>query len=77
MMGGWGGYMGWGLGGLMMLIPLLLVFLVVWAAVRLALPAPDSRSRGSSALEILEQRRARGEISAEQFQEMKKELLGR
>ena len=49
--------------------------LVIWAAVRL-IQAPPRRERGSSALEILDERLARGEIGVEQHRELREALTG-
>jgi putative membrane protein len=71
--GGWGYGMGW-FGGLMMLafwalVIVGLVFLIRW----LALMGRERRGE-DSALEILKQRYAKGEISKEEFEEKKKDL---
>ncbi len=70
---GWGP-MGPGLGGVFMLILLLIaVALVVYFLVR----ASKERGLGSSydsPMELLKRRYARGEISKEKFEEMKKDL---
>ncbi len=59
----------------MMIVPLLFVALVVWLLVR----AYDGRgldfgTHRDRALEILRERYARGEISSEEFERMKKDL---
>lgn len=70
---GWhmGNGMGWG-GGLSMLIIFVLIVVGGIAVVRWSL-----RSGGgeNSALETLKRRYAQGEISKEQFEEMKKDIL--
>ena len=70
---GWhmGNGMGWG-GGLYMLIIFVLIVVGGIAVVRWSL-----RSGGdeNSALETLKRRYAQGEISKEQFEEMKKDIL--
>ncbi len=80
----WYGY-SWG-GMLLMLLSMLLwvavIGLVVWALVRwLAVHAPSSGSppsgsNGPSAIEILRQRFARGEIDAATFEQMRERLEG-
>ncbi len=80
----WYGY-GWG-GMLLMLLSMLLWFavlgLLVWAPVRwLTVHAPSSGSppsgsTGPSAIEILRQRFARGEIDTTTFEQMRERLEG-
>lgn len=81
MMGHWGGGygMGWGWGGMILgiLVPLLVLGLIIWGAVSVALRGSRPAAGGSSALEILEQRFARGEISAEELRNMRQELQKR
>ena len=81
----WNGYgpgmMGWGygmgfLGGLFMLIIWVLVivglvYLIKW----LAHSAKQSERPGETALDLLKKRYAKGEISKEEFEEKKKDLL--
>ncbi len=72
MMWGWGAG-GW-LGGLwMVLFWVGVVLLIVWA-VRTATAAGQPRSVGSSAIEILEERYARGEIDAAELSERRRQL---
>ncbi len=66
-----GGGMGWG-GGLFMLLFFGLVVIGTIAVVRWLVTPCRGRE---SALEILKQRYARGEITREQFEEMKKDIL--
>lgn len=72
MMGGWGpgaGF-GWGFGGLGLLV---LVLVIVGVALIVSgLTRGDGRS--DEALQILRARLARGEITTEQFEELKKAL---
>ncbi len=69
-----------GLGSLLLL--LLLIGLVVWLAVSLArnrrgeVPALPARPSQDSALETLRVRYAKGEISKEQYEEMRRDLGG-
>jgi len=71
---GWHMYnngMGWG-GGLYMLIIFVLIVIGGIAVVRWSL---RSGGGADSSLEILKRRYARGEITKEQFDEMKKDIL--
>ena len=78
----WDGGWGWG-GWLVMTISMLLfwgalIALAVWAIRQLA--APRDRDRGerpASALAILEERYARGEIDREEFERRRAVLLSR
>lgn len=73
MMGGWGGWMG---GPFMILIWVLVILAVVYGvrglmrASRDDRPAPPRRS----ALEVLEERYARGELEREQYLAMRRDL---
>ncbi|MCX7624477.1 MAG: SHOCT domain-containing protein [Thermomicrobium sp.] len=76
MMWGWGNWW-WGL--LMMLFWLLIlvgiVLLVVWIVRQLA--HREGPTGGTSrALEILQERYARGEITREQYEQMRRDILG-
>ncbi|RQW08548.1 MAG: SHOCT domain-containing protein [Calditrichaeota bacterium] len=69
--------MGWGFMGLGWLIWIILLIVIIWGIVKIA----GSTSRQNQlppaeddAIEILKKRYARGEISREQFEEMKKDL---
>jgi putative membrane protein len=78
----WYGY-GWG-GALLMLLSMLLwvvVFaLIVWALIRWLAPsvgsAPRAPTSGVSAMDILRERYARGEIDAATFDQMRERLQG-
>ena len=82
MMGGYGmgGYGAWGglLGIISMLIPLAIIFLIVYIAVRAAGQsggnAAQRKPGTESPIEIAERRFASGEISAEQLQEIRRVL---
>ncbi len=70
--------MGFGMFGGMLLFWILLIGLGVFLA-RALFQSSDSvnrdrASKGPTAMEILEQRYARGEITQEQFQQMQKDL---
>lgn len=71
-MNGGAGYNFWP-GGLMMLLMMVLFVLVIIALVRWIFIKPSSTNR-SGAMAILEERYAKGEISLDQFTEMKKAL---
>ncbi len=82
-LGEWAG-VGWAMMGLMALFGLLVtagvVLLIVWA-VRMAsggghhqTPWSGEERRRDAALEIARQRLARGEISAEEFEELRRKL---
>ena len=68
MMGGWG--MGRGYGG----FGLLTLLLLIGGVVLLVLAFTRREGRSDGALEILKQRLARGEITLEQYEELKKVL---
>ncbi|NKE70143.1 SHOCT domain-containing protein [Candidatus Manganitrophus noduliformans] len=74
------GMMGYGM-GLWMVLNLLFWLLVIVGVVLLAVWAVDRGSRGrsdresESALEILKKRYARGEISKEEYEEKKLDLI--
>lgn len=65
---------GYGMGGWMMLlwflIAVAIIALVVWAITR----AAASQGRGTGPEEILRERYARGEITREQFEQMREDL---
>ena len=75
MMGGYGFPFFGGIGMLLFgaLIIAGIVLLVVWVA-RDAGPSSDAASRGESPLDILKVRYAKGEITREQFEEMRRDL---
>ncbi len=83
--GGWFGpsMMGWGMWGFGWIFMLLfwglviaaLIFLIKWLA-GLRRSHPSSAKPHDSALEILRQRYARGEIDKEEFDQKKKDLTG-
>lgn len=84
--GPWGGGMMWGWGGwlwgVIMLVFWLLVLtgialLIVWAVRQFGHGGPTSTGGGTSrALEILQERYARGEITREQYEQMRRDILG-
>ncbi len=75
MMGwGWAANPWWGIAGMVFGLAVLLgmVLLVIWAVRQLA-PAGGT---GSRALEILKERYARGELTREQYEQMRRDLEG-
>ena len=68
---GWhGGYMGLG-----WIFWILILGLVIWIAVRLVKPADrENETPGKSAVGILEERYAKGEIGRDEFMERKRDL---
>lgn len=73
-MHGIGGY-GWGLGW-GWAIGLIIIILLVWVAVWTVRHNPGITQSGrNSALEILKERYARGEIDRSEFEEKKKDLM--
>ncbi|HMS85350.1 MAG TPA: SHOCT domain-containing protein [Nitrospira sp.] len=69
----------WGLAGYVLMVALWavgIVAVVLWVKSWLERGRPDSASREpASALEILKKRYARGEISKEEFEEKRNDLL--
>jgi len=77
MMGDWG--MGW-FGMIFMLLFWVLIIAGIVFLIRWLVQSMDSRNRsnvdtGSQAIEILKERYAKGEISRDEFESMKKEIL--
>ena len=75
MMEDFGGH-GWGMGW-WWIIGLIIVIAVVWAVVKGMNQSNNSNNQpgSKSALEILKDRYARGEIDKQEFEERKKDLL--
>ena len=63
-----------GFGTLFMLLVLVLVGVLVYAVVRGVIRGGSPQSGGDTALAILRERYARGEITAEEFERMKRDL---
>ncbi len=60
----------------MMIIPVIVLGLIIWAIFAFTRQSnTQGSSNGDSAIEILKKRYARGEISKEEFEERKKNLL--
>ncbi|MHB1275029.1 MAG: SHOCT domain-containing protein [Candidatus Humimicrobiaceae bacterium] len=86
MMWGWpnmmGGFFGGGLGWIGMifgfiffiLVVIGIIFLIVWLVKRSNYPGVENRTESKS-LEILKERYAKGELTKEQYESMKKELI--
>jgi putative membrane protein len=70
------GAMGWGWIGLGIVHMLLFWFLIILGIVALLrwLAGSAGRASGSRALDILKERYAKGEVTREQFEQMKREL---
>ena len=69
--GGYGNMMGWFEGGIMMILFLVLaIIFIVWIVREIS-----GKNSRSSALEILKERYAKGEIDKKEFEEKKKDLI--
>ena len=74
---GWGHMMDWRYGGMFMWIPAVVVIVVVVLLItQIAKPGRSDSPLRESAMDILKRRYARGEITKEEFQRMKKDLQG-
>ena len=85
MMWGWpnmmGGFFGGGLGWIGMILGFVffilviigVVFLIIWI-VKITTRSGNDDKTGSKALEVLKERYAKGEITKEQYENMKKDL---
>lgn len=77
MIDGHGGH-GWGMGfgmGWWWIIGIVLVVLIVWFVSRTANRSNPGNAQGKSALDILKERYARGDIDKAEFEERKKDLM--
>lgn len=71
MMGEWG----WGLGGIFMILWWVLVIVGIAALVKWIMSASDKRgSNARRALDILDERYARGEIDQEEYEKRRRDL---
>lgn len=71
----WGNMMGWGFGGwfMMLFFFCVVIALIVWA-MRGFHGFHDHGAHGKSALEVLKERYAKGEITKQEFEATKKDL---
>lgn len=71
---GWGMWWGMGLGTLILLV---LIALLVWAIARggRAVPAPSSAAPRPDALQVLDERLARGEIEPDDYNQRRRLLI--
>ncbi len=74
MMGYWGWGMGWGMGFGWLFMILFWALVIVGIVALLRGPSDQSGSRGKTALEILRERYARGEIQKEEYEQKKRDL---
>ncbi|MDZ7723009.1 MAG: SHOCT domain-containing protein [candidate division KSB1 bacterium] len=65
------GFMGWG-----WILGLVVLGLIIWAVVRSAQNSNTSPREPKSALDILKERYALGEIDKQEFEEKKRDLTG-
>ena len=73
----YGDMFGWGFGGSLMMIIfwVAIIFFIVWIVKEVSGRNNSNKPRhGKSALEILEERYAKGEIDKKEFEEKKKDL---
>lgn len=68
---GWGGFLG---GGLMFSFWIAIVGLIVWAVVAATRSGRHESGPGPSALDIARARYAQGEISREEYEQLRKDL---
>ena len=71
----WGNGLGMGFGWVFMILFWALVVLGIVYLIKLILGSTKSEERPETALDILKKRYARGEISKEEFEEKKKDIL--
>jgi len=70
-MNGWGG----GFGGIFMILFWVLIIVGIIYLVKIVVGGTNTGEKKEDALEILKKRYARGEISREEFEEKKKDLI--
>ena len=75
----WWGNWGWGM-GLMMFLGLIfwgsIIWLIVWAITRITRHNSTYDGGRTNALDIARERYAKGEITRDQFEQIKKDLTG-
>jgi len=72
---GWGGMMGYGMGGMFMgILFLIIVIIAVYLVIRVLSKNLSESGTAETPLDILKKRYARGELSKEDFDRMKEEL---
>jgi len=72
----YGNMLGWGFGGVMMIVFwAAIIFFIVWI-VKEARKGDTEKTNSRSALDILRERYAKGEIDKKEFEERKKDLIG-
>ena len=71
-----GNYMIWGGHGYGWIIWIIALFVIIWIVIRIANAGQNRRtdSSGETPQDIIKKRYARGEISKEEFEQMKKDL---
>jgi len=70
------GYWGWGMGFGWLFMGLFWVLIIVGIVAAIKWFSDQPGSRGKTALEILQERYARGEIQREEFEQKKRDLSG-
>ncbi|MFP4015366.1 MAG: SHOCT domain-containing protein [Chitinispirillaceae bacterium] len=70
------GHMNWGWGGgLMMILWIVVIALIIFFLVRYLREYAPGKGGQETALDVLKKRYARGEISKEEFEEKKRDLM--
>jgi putative membrane protein len=72
MMHGFYGH-GWGMGW-SWILGLVVLMTIIWLVVKVAIQNNTTQSKDKSALDILKERYAKGEISKEEFEEKKRDI---
>jgi putative membrane protein len=71
---GWGG-MGWGGGLLMALVGIVFIALVIWAIIKVTNHQTYTSTIKQTPLDIARERYAKGDITKDQFELIKKDLI--
>ena len=74
MMHGYGGY-GWGMMGWGWILGLVILVTIIWFIAKVVNQNNMSQSKDKSAIDILKERYARGEIDKDEFDKRKKDLI--